>query len=113
MPWIRFEDNFPEHPKVLALSDGAFRLHVRAIGYAARHLTDGHVSSAALRSMTRRPALPAELVAAGIWELNGDDGYKVHDYLHYQPSRADVQEHREADRERKKADGIQSGKSRK
>ncbi len=112
MPWIRFEDNFPEHPKVLALSDGAFRLHVRAIGYAARHLTDGHVSSAALRSMTRRSALPAELVAAGIWEHEGD-GYKVHDYLHYQPSKTEVQKRRAADSERKKADGIQSGKSRK
>jgi len=112
MPWIRFEDNFPEHPKVLALSDGAFRLHVRAIGYAARLLTDGHVSSAALRSMTRRSALPAELVAAGIWETV-KDGYVVHDYLDYQPSKAEIQQRHTADRERKKADGIQSGKSRK
>ena len=112
MPWIRFEDNFPQHPKVLALSDAAFRLHVSAIGYAAQHLTDGHVSSAALRSLTRRTSLPAELVVAGLWETNAD-GYNVHDYLHYQPSRADVQAHRDADRERKKADGIRSGKVRK
>jgi len=107
MPWIRFEDNFPEHPKVLALSDAAFRLHVRAIGYAARHLTDGHVSSAALRSMTRNPALPAALVGAGIWET-ATDGFLVHDYLHYQPSKAEVVEQRMA----KKAAGKKGADSR-
>jgi hypothetical protein len=62
--------------------------------------------------MNRRASLPASLVAAGIWET-ADDGYLIHDYLHYQPSKADVQERRTADRERKKADGIQSGSSRK
>lgn len=111
MPWIRFEDNFPEHPKVLALSDAAFRLHVRAIGYAARHLTDGRVTSAAVRSLTRRARLTAELVIAGLWEAV-DDGFRIHDYLAYQPSKAEVQARRSADRERKKADGIRSGSSR-
>ena len=111
MPWIRLEDNFPEHPKILALSDAAFRLHVRAIGYAARHLTDGCVRSAAFRSMTRRQSLATELIAAGIWEAT-DDGFHIHDYLAYQPSRTEVEERRAADRSRKKSDGIRSGSAR-
>lgn len=88
MPWIRFEDNFPEHPKVLAISDRAFRLHVRAIGYCSRHLTDGAVSLAAVRSLTMGAAtrLTSELVRARMWTVT-DDGFLIHDYLDYQPSR--------------------------
>lgn len=112
MPWIRFEDNFPEHPKVLALSDGAFRLHVQAIAYCSRQLTDGHVSIAAVESLTRRSSrLTAELIRARLWEPV-DDGYLIHDYLEYQPSRDDIQKRREADRSRKKSDGIRSGSTR-
>lgn len=113
MPWIRFEDNFPEHPKVLAISDSAFRLHVRAIGYCSRHLTDGAVSLAAVRSLVggRAPRLSAELVAARMW-TTVDDGFRIHDYLDYQPSREEIRKRRTADRERKKADGIQSASSR-
>lgn len=98
MPWIRFEDNFPEHPKVLAVSDAAFRLHVRAVGYCSRLLTDGLLTRAALGSLgqgRRGMRLAAELVEAGLWEEDGEN-YKVHDYLHYQPSRADVVAVREA-----------------
>lgn len=113
MPWIRFEDNFPEHPKVLAISDKAFRLHVRAIGYCSRHLTDGAVSIAAVRSLVGGLALrlSGELVQARMWTVT-DDGFLIHDYLDYQPSREDTNTRRKADRERKKADGIQSGSSR-
>lgn len=114
MPWIRFEDNFPEHPKVLGISDGAFRLHVRAIAYCSRHLTDGVVSPAAVRSLSggRAARLTSELVSARMWTVT-DHGWLIHDYLEYQPSRAETEERRKADRDRKKAEGIRSGSSRK
>jgi hypothetical protein len=91
MPWIRFEDNFAEHPKVLSISDAAFRLHVRAIGYCSRHLTDGAVSQAAVRSLSagRSTRLAAELVKSRMWTVT-DDGFLIHDYLEYQPSRSDT-----------------------
>lgn len=111
MPWIRFEDNFPEHPKVLALSDAAFRLHVRAIAYCSRHLTDGTLSTAAARSLGARTRLTGELVEVRLWTPS-DDGYLIHDYLDYQPSKEDIKKRRAADRSRKKADGIRSGSSR-
>ena len=31
MPWANFDDQFPKHPKVLPLSDAAFRLHVSGV----------------------------------------------------------------------------------
>ena len=108
MPWIRFEDNFPEHPKVLAVSDSAFRLHVRAVGYCSRLLTDGLLTPAALSSLKsgrRGLRLAEELVDAGLWEERGDD-YKIHDYLHYQPSKADVVATREARAEAGRKGGL-------
>lgn len=109
MPWIRFEDNFPEHPKVLALSDAAFRLHVRAIGYASRYLTDGLISMTVLGAISKgRPGLRCseELVKVGLWE-RADDGFCVHDYLCYQPSKAEV----EATRKQRASAGRIGGKA--
>jgi hypothetical protein len=32
----------------------------------------------------------AELVASGVWDENGADGWKIHDYLDYNPSKAEL-----------------------
>jgi hypothetical protein len=40
-----------------------------------------------------------ELVAAGLW-LEGDTGYRIHDYADYQPSAASVKQKRQASAER-------------
>ena len=34
MPYLNLDDEFTEHPKIDALSDGAFRLHVEAMSRA-------------------------------------------------------------------------------
>ena len=41
MTWLRIDDAMVDHPKIIGLSDGAFRLHITALCYCARHLTDG------------------------------------------------------------------------
>lgn len=41
MPYLNTDDGFPDHPKVDALSDGAFRLHVAGMHYCAKNTTDG------------------------------------------------------------------------
>lgn len=94
MSWARLDDAFPDHPKVAALSAEAFRVHVSAICYAARFLTDGRIP----RQMARRwadPEVIEELVAGGLWEVDAD-GYAVHDYLDFNPSRETVEKAREA-----------------
>ena len=40
---LRFDDQFPIHRKVSGLSDAAFRLHVEAIFWCDRNLTDGFI----------------------------------------------------------------------
>jgi hypothetical protein len=89
--WVKLDDHFADHPKILGLSDGAYRAFVDGLCYSARFLTDGHIPTAAVKVVTRRRPKPvAELIKAGLWEQNGD-GVIVHDYLEFQPSRSEVE----------------------
>ena len=112
MTWLKVDDQFYRHPKVQALTDAAFRLHVFGLCFSAQYLTDGFVADPVLRSERPKSApLTAELVRAQLWHREAG-GYRIHDYLKYNPSREHVEAERTADRERKKAAGIASGKAR-
>jgi hypothetical protein len=118
MSWVRLDDNFPEHPKIARAGGDAAWLHVCALAYCSRNLTDGLVPNAVLKKLSdrRNPIrLAAQLVDAGLWERE-EAGWRVHDYLKFQPSRADVETER-AQRSLTKAEagrrgGIASGVSR-
>jgi hypothetical protein len=113
MPWVRFEDGMDEHPKVAGLSEEAFALHIHAIFYASRALTDGVIARGMVRRLSKaedvRPLL-RELLSAGLW-LEHEHGFAIHDYLDYQPSRAEVLEQRAAntDRKRRQRSGGRNG----
>jgi hypothetical protein len=113
MPWVRLDDGFASHPKVLAAGLLGMGLHVAGLCYANRHLTDGFIADNAVETLGRftvelpgakRRRLDPEfvagqLVAAGLWE-RVEGGYRIHDYLVFQPSRADVERDREIARRR-------------
>src|SRR5689334_9647610 len=85
MAWVKLDDGFTDHPKILALTDRAFRLHVAAMCYSGRYLTDGYIDPGGLRRVLavhqgRKRDVDA-LVQAGIWEPDGDGGYHIHDWL--------------------------------
>lgn len=106
MPWVRIEDTFYDHPKVLAAGLAAIGLHVVALCYCNSKLTDGAVPKAAVRLLGGTTAQAARLVAAGLWQST-DDGWLIHDFLDYNPSRASVMEHRQrVSEERSKAGRI-------
>lgn len=105
MPRAWFDDGFADHPKVEALSDSAFRLHVAGILYASRLLTDGVIPRARVPRLVpgfRAKAL-TELLG-GVWHEPGhacpdcpqlDDGeIVIHGYLDHQKSRAQVESER-------------------
>jgi len=116
MPWVRFDDHFPANRKVDGLSDTAFRLHVSAIFWCARNLTDGVVPEGDLELVTARVRAPArfatQLVERGLWHeaghacgssncpVPGPDGWVIHDYLEYQPGKDAVTRQRKAKAER-------------
>ena len=119
MPWVRFDDIFPIHRKVDRLTDAAYRLHTSAIFWCARNLTDGFVSEEDLDGVTARVRTPArfaaECVKREVWHFAGQqcpsekcpapvdkDGWVIHDYWEYQPSKEQVLRDREAAARRQK-----------
>lgn len=103
MTWVKLDDAFADHPKVDRLGDAAFRLHVSALCYSARLLTDGRIPARAIRRLTPTAELDLvdELIDAGLWHADGD-GYVVNDFLEYNQAAADVKARRKADAERKR-----------
>ena len=102
MAWVKLDDTFVEHPKVLAAGPLAAWLHVCAISYCNRNLTDGLVPKAVasrLADVSGPAKHIASLVREGLW-IEQDHEYLLHDYLEYQPSRAQVEAEREAAKKR-------------
>lgn len=104
MPFLTLDDGFSDHPKIDALSHGAFRLHVCGLVYCARHLTDGHIHINVVSRLmpVYRSSYVAELVKARLWTLIGDT-YEIHDYLDWNRSH-DWWTQRRADQNRRQAE---------
>lgn len=94
MTWTKVDDGLHSHPKVLRLwhngSDGAraLGLHMLAFSWIGEHLTDGVIPRAFVIEKGAVD-LAAMLVAEGLWDEH-DEGWKVHDWLKYNPSRTQV-----------------------
>lgn len=102
MPWVKLDDSFHSHPKVVGAGTEAVGLYVLALTYSSHHLTDGHVPLAWVRQAAGAKArkLAGRLVEHGLWTENGT-GWVIHDYHEYQPTREQVQARRRKDSERK------------
>jgi len=108
MTWARLDDSFYDHPKTLRIWNrcpGAVGLHARAISWCAKHEQDGHLPAAIVESISPvqsdRDEQISALTGEGAWHENGD-GFVIHDYLDYNPSREEVASKRRKDRERKR-----------
>jgi hypothetical protein len=100
MAWVRLDDVFDDHPKLLGLPLECVGLHVFGLTYSARHLTDGALTPPIVSHLSRgRDDLAQQLVDAGLWEAL-DGGWQIHDFLDYNPSREQVEADRKAARER-------------
>lgn len=97
MPYLTIDDNFGGHPKVFALSDGAFRLHVSALLYCARYKTDGFVPLSVLPTLMPRyrKANLTELLERKLWYRRPGEQVEAHDYLDWNKSREQIDAERE------------------
>lgn len=100
MPWFRLEDSFHSHPKVLAAGNEAVGLYVRCGTYAAQHLTNGFIPEQ-IALLYGSQALVDTLVATKLWRRTRG-GWRMPDYLDYNPSRQAVDKQREDRNERQK-----------
>jgi hypothetical protein len=117
--YIRVHDGMDDNPKVVGLSDGAFRLLMRSWYYCSRQLTDGQLPDAAWKDRGSAKAR-RELIDAGLAHMPGHacdhpgcptpppKFVQMHDYLEHQRSAAEV-----AELKRKRAEaGSKGGRSR-
>lgn len=108
MTWMKVDDQFPDHPKFLGLTDTAVALYFIGLAYCSRHLTDGVVPELAVERMgLKQPKKAAALlVEHDLWHVH-ERGWEVHDYLDHQRSAAEVQELSE----KRAAAGSKGGKA--
>lgn len=102
MAWVRVDDSFADHPKVIEAGPMASWLYVCGLTYCARLLTDGFIPDGQVRKLADLDGakqLAEKLVEVGLWE-RADDGYRVHDYLEYNPTADKVRADRKAAQER-------------
>lgn len=124
MPWVRLDEQFPDHPKVQVVGPLASWLHVCGLAYCNRLLTDGFIPTnkvgtlADFSEVWDNPdgaadfgvdpyRLADKLCEARMWKkVTG--GYLIHDYTDYQPTRANVMAERKAKQDAGRKGGMAS-----
>lgn len=116
MTWVRLDDRFNEHPKVIQVGPLAGWLFMCGLTYSARNLTDGRLPYSLIPMLANFQGiattngmvgddvhpydLAGDLVIAGLWEEAENGDFLIHDYLEYNPSREQVLSERRANAER-------------
>lgn len=107
MSCFRVDDSVYDHPKVVALDDGpcrgdAIALWVLAGSWVRRWNLEGFIPHAQVKRFAFKPKAAEELVRVGLWE-DAPDGYRFHDWLDRNPSRAKEEDGRAKTNARVKA----------
>jgi hypothetical protein len=103
MTWAKVDDGLHSHPKIMALwrqAPAALGLHLLGLSFAGAYLTDGVIHRAFVEERAT-VELADELVAAGLWDRDGEN-FKIHDFLDFNPSRASVLREKKASAQRAK-----------
>lgn len=135
MAWAAIDDAILDNGKIGRAGALGLLLHTAAISWCARNLTDGRLPKAKVACLLNlsglgvapgndagvprrsaatdfvRPdpdAIADHLAAVGLWHDRGET-WELHDYLKYNPSRADVLERRAATRARVQKHRILAG----
>lgn len=132
MSWGKLSDQFHSHPKVIAGGNEVAGVYARAISYCADYSTDGFVSGEWAKQIAK-PRVLDRVTATGLWitveagenrtvserKDSGNrtlpdvflkilyNGFFIPDYLHYNPSRVEV----EVAKARRQAAGSKGGTS--
>jgi hypothetical protein len=111
MTWVKLDEHFVDHPKVLTAGPLAGWMFVAGLCYANRLLTNGFIPENAVDhlvssngSRRQEPAkLAQKLCDVELWKpatVKGHKGFQIHDFLKYQPSRKQVLHEREMAKQR-------------
>jgi hypothetical protein len=98
--YARFDIGMDEHPKIMMLSDAAFRALVEATMYSRRQRTDGFIPGPVARRKWGNKAC-TELCSNDSERPSFsqvDGGYRIHDFAKHQTTNADIEAKRESGR---------------
>lgn len=112
MAWVKLDDQWMEHPKIIQAGRDARDVWLASITWCAKYLTDGQFSESLLPSLlaiagvdvANSKQIATKLLSVGLWDATAN-GYAVHDYLVYNPSKKEVLELREARKDAGSAGG--------
>lgn len=105
MPWVKLSDDWYDDPKIIAAGDDGALLWVKAVSWSARNLTDGLIPAELLPRLILSPETPtivSRLVNLGLFVEDISGGFRVANYLEYQPSREQVLAERAKEAKRKR-----------
>lgn len=110
MAWVRIDDGFAQHPKVVSAGPLAMAMQIAALCYCNKNLTDGFLPRAVVPTLLNLEGIAvglqesdhfvsgssatwqdivSDLLRCGLWE-EAERGYKIHDYLDWNLSKDDV-----------------------
>ena len=112
MTWVRLDDGFYQHPKIVRVGVVGMALQVAALCYANHNLTDGFIPSEAVAMLVPGAnGVVAKMVRVGLWD-EAEDGYLIHDYTKYQWTKAQIETFRAQKQAAGQAGGQASAKAR-
>lgn len=97
MSWLKLDDRAPRHPKVASLTDRAFRWWIQGLCYASEFLTNGVLPPIFWKQVPKQNR--AELTGNNLWDWD-DPNFQIHDYLHHQTRKEDVEADKQRNREK-------------
>ena len=107
MAWAKLDDRFHSNPKVARVwhtCPGAIGLYVMSITHCSQHETDGRIDEYFIVGLvpdnTARRVIVDALLDAGLWITIEAGAYQIPDYLDFNPSHAEQEKRRKADRAR-------------
>ena len=118
MTWFKVDDGFHDHKKVRRLGKdrtAAVGVWTLCGSWSADTGADGFVPTEIVQRHDPREKLAARLVDVGLWhrdEVDGEPGYRFHDWHDYQPTADEVEEKRAKRAAAGRLGGLRSGQSR-
>lgn len=102
---LRIYDEFLEDETIGDLKDRSYRLHVSALIYCSKNLTDGEVTEKGAKVLQIILGFQikrniTELVEAGLWIPLATGGWVIRNYLEFNPKAETVKKERKQARER-------------
>lgn len=106
--FARLDLDYADHPKIIVLSDAAFRAHIEMILYARKHMTDGRIPkqiAKRLGSDSLSELLANDPETPSLIE-NEDGSYTLHGYADMNETKAEITARSRANAENGRRGGI-------